>query len=100
MTTSDPNDPKLHEHDPDGMQKAHLVLSESARQEGFVRPVRNSYMHLKCGVVTRMGSALAETYAREPTFYSATWCVGCRGYYPVGADGEFVWADTDIKVGT
>lgn len=44
-----------------------------------------------CGTVTVMGLAIAETYAREPGFYGATMCVGCRKHLPVGADGEFVW---------
>lgn len=53
-----------------------------------------------CGVETTMGQALAETYARQPDFYGATFCVGCRVHRPVGVDGEFVWSDTDERVGT
>src|SRR6266851_5064143 len=30
-----------------------------------------------CGTVTTMGQALAETYARDPSFYGATYCCGC-----------------------
>lgn len=44
-----------------------------------------------CGTVTIMSTPIAETYAREPGFYGATMCVGCRKHLPVGADGEFVW---------
>jgi hypothetical protein len=83
-----------------GMQKAYVVLSEEERSKGFVRPVRRSYVHSKCGVLTTMGQALAETYAREPAFYSGTFCAGCGAHFPVGADGEFVWDGTDQKVGT
>lgn len=83
-----------------GQQKGYVVLSESERAKGFVRPVRASYRHLKCGAVTHMGDALAETYARDPAFYSGTFCVGCRSHFPVGADGEFVWDGTSEKVGT
>lgn len=83
-----------------GMQKAYVVLSEEERAKGFVRPVRRSYVHSKCGVLTTMGQALAETYAREPAFYSGTFCAGCGAHFPVGADGEFVWDGTDEKVGT
>jgi len=83
-----------------GQQKGYVVLSDEERAKGFVRPVRNSYKHLKCGIVTRMGTALAETYARQPDFYTGTFCVCCRTHFPVGLDGEFVWEDTDIKVGT
>lgn len=46
-----------------------------------------------CGTVTTMGQAIAETYARDFRFYSATMCVHCRNHYPVGKDGEFVWID-------
>lgn len=53
-----------------------------------------------CGVETTMGQALAETYARQPDFYSGTFCAGCRVHRPVGADGEFVWSGTDERVGT
>jgi len=52
-----------------------------------------------CGVVTTMGLALAETYARKPDFYGATFCCGCGKHLPVGADGEFVWLDDGSKVG-
>lgn len=103
--TSDPSDPRLTHgaDDPDtqpGMAKVYLVLSDEERAKGFVRPVRRSYVHLKCGTVTTMGQAIAETYARQPTYYGATFCAGCQNHRPVGADGEFVWDGTDIKVGT
>jgi hypothetical protein len=83
-----------------GMQRDYVVLSDEERARGFVRPVRNSYVHIKCGVRTVMGQKIAETYARDPKFYGGTFCVGCRAHFPVGADGEFVWDGTDIKVGT
>jgi hypothetical protein len=53
-----------------------------------------------CGTVTTMGQALAETYARNPRFYGATYCCGCMMHRPVGADGEFVWEGTTERVGT
>jgi hypothetical protein len=46
------------------------------------------------------GQALAETYARQPEFYSGTFCVGCRDHFPVGEEGEFVWDGTEQRVGT
>jgi hypothetical protein len=84
---------------PDGMQKSYLVLSEEERAKGFVRPVRRTYVHEKCGVATKMGPNLAETYARDPKFYSGTFCSGCKAHLPVGPDGEFIWEDGS-KVGT
>lgn len=53
-----------------------------------------------CGTLTTMGQALAETYAREPDFYGATYCCGCQMHRPVGEDGEFVWDGTSERVGT
>lgn len=83
-----------------GMQRDYICLSAEERAKGFVRPVRRTYVHEKCGTATTMGQALAETYAREPGFYGATFCVGCRDHFPVGADGEFSWQGTPEKVGT
>lgn len=83
-----------------GMQKAYVVLSDAERAKGFVEPVRSSYIHERCGQVTTMALALAETYARKPEFYSGTFCANCRAHFPAGADGEFVWAGTSQKVGT
>jgi len=101
MTDGTPVTPDHREIDPKtGMQKGYIVLSAEERAKGFVRPVRRSYVHEKCGTVTKMGQALAETYARDPHFYSGTFCVGCGAHFPVGADGEFVWDGTDEKVGT
>lgn len=83
-----------------GQQKDYVVLSESERAKGFVRPYRDAYKHLKCGVVTTMGRALSETYARDPDFYSGTFCCACGAHFPVGEDGEFVWTLDGSKVGT
>lgn len=108
--TSDRTDPRLgHGIDdaPVAQNAAYLVLSDEDRAKGFVRPVRRSYIHVGapdgdpgCGALTTMSEAIAETYASEPGFYGATYCVGCRKHRPVGAAGEFVWAGTDERVGT
>lgn len=50
-----------------------------------------------CGTVTKMGLALSETYARQPSFYGATFCVGCNTHLPVA---EFVWDGTNERVGS
>ena len=100
LTDGSPVTPEHREIDPaTGMQKGYVVLSHEERAKGFVEPVRRSYVHEKCGVVTTMGQSLAETYAREPHFYTGTFCVGCKAHFPVGPDGEFVWDGTDQKVG-
>ncbi len=43
-----------------------------------------------CGQVTTMGDALAETWARDPLFYGATYCATCRKHRLVA---EFEWID-------
>jgi hypothetical protein len=84
-----------------GQQKGYVVLSEEERDKGFVRPVRRTYVHSKCGATTTMSQAIAETYARDPEFYSGTFCVNCGAHFPVGEDGEFFWYDSEgTKVGT
>ena len=84
---------------PNGQQKGYVVLSEDERAKGFVRPVRRSYVHEKCGAVTKMAQSIAETYARDPFFYSGTFCAVCGSHFPVGEDGEFMW-DDGSKVGS
>lgn len=83
-----------------GMQKGYVVLSEEERAKGLVRPIRRTYVHEKCGTHTTMATSIAETYARDPKFYSGTYCVHCKGHFPVGEAGEFLWSDTNEKVGT
>lgn len=90
--TDDPFDPCIRQVQEDGQQACYLVLSEEERSKGFMRPLRTSYIHLTCGSVTTMGLAIAETYARDPWFYSGTFCVACGSHFPVGPEGEFVWA--------
>jgi hypothetical protein len=80
-----------------GQQKGYVVLSAEERAKGFVRPVRRTYRHKTCGTATVMGIALAETYARDPKFYSGTFCCGCRKHFPLI---EFEWEGTTEQVGS
>lgn len=50
-----------------------------------------------CGVVTTMAQSIAETYAREPKFYGATYCMGCQRHINVN---EFVWIEDGTAVGS
>lgn len=104
LTDGSPETSDHRELRPDGMQKGYIVLSAEERARGFVRPVRDAYRHLKCGAITTMSRPLAETYARDPNFYSGTFCSTCRSHFPIGADGEFTWYENDgsegQKVGT
>jgi hypothetical protein len=52
-----------------------------------------------CGQVTSMGLSIAETYARQPSFYGSTFCVTCGKHLLVGAQGEFVWVENDGRDG-
>lgn len=80
-----------------GMHEDYWVLSEEERAKGFIRPVYTKYTHDKCGVVTEMAVALAETYARDPKYYGATFCSFCKNHFPVK---EFKWDGTDKIVGS
>lgn len=94
--TSDPNDPRLGrgvDEQPGGQNDVYLVLSDEERAKGFMRPVRRTYVHSECGAATTMGVALAETYARQPSFYGATFCVRCAKHLPVA---EFLWDDGTV----
>jgi hypothetical protein len=73
-----------------GMQKDYIVLSAEERAKGFVKPVRRSYIHDPCGTLTTMGITLAETSARDPYFYSGTFCVGCKAHFDLS---QFHWKD-------
>lgn len=73
-----------------GMQKGYIVLSPEERAKGFVKPVRRSYTHDKCGTLTTMGLALCKTYARYPHFYTGTFCCGCGTHFPLD---QFHWED-------
>ncbi len=98
--TDDPNDPRLHrgvDAEPTCQHDAYLVLSEDERAKGFVRPVRNTYSHNVCGHHTTMNGPLSETYARDPKFYGATFCVHCKLHAPVS---EFVWVPDGQAVGS
>ena len=100
MLTTDPTDPRLthgHDEQPVPQAEAYIVMSADERAKGFVRPVRDTYVHEKCGTPTTMALALAETYARDTKFYGATYCCVCRMHRPVG---EFTWKGTHEIVGS
>lgn len=101
-TTSDRSDPRISygvDEEPTEMSEVYMVMSEEDRAKGFVRPYRDRYQHIPCGVVTTMGRSLSETYAANPSFYGATWCVQCQMHRPVGEHGEFLWIERDGSTG-
>lgn len=94
--TTDPTTPCLHVIKEDGQQACYLVLSDEERAKGFVRPVRQVYRHVKCGTETRMGLAIAETYARQPDFYGGTMCVHCGTHFPLLASEDIPNANHEL----
>jgi len=102
LTDGSPVTPDHTEITASGMQKAYVVLSDAERAKGFVRPVRRSYRHTKCGGVTSMGQKIAETYARDPKFYGGTFCCNCGAHFDLVIKGEpqFTWIDDDSAVGS
>lgn len=96
--TTDPHDPGLRKICPDGQQEKYLVLSDDERAKSFVRPYRDAYRHLKCGHITTMGRGLSETYARDPNFYSGTFCSTCRTHFNLVDEAgkrAFTWYEMD-----
>ena len=93
-----PQDGRHAKINPDtGQQAGYVVLTAEERAKGFVRPVRTHYVHLTCGQVTRMANDLAETWARDPGFYTGTFCATCKLHCHVH---EFVWQGTMERLGT
>jgi hypothetical protein len=80
-----------------GQHEGYIVLCDTERAKGFVRPYRDRYKHRTCGGVTTMGRSLSETYARDPSFYGATFCCNCNAHYPVA---EFTWSADGATVGS
>jgi len=98
LTDGSPVSEDHREIDPaTGQQKGYVVLCAEERAKGYVRPLRRSYKHLRCGAVTTMGLSIAETYARDPGFYSGTFCCTCRTHFPLD---QFVWEGTTERVGS
>ncbi len=65
------------------------------------RPVTGRYwskedLESGCQLSTKIDGKIAETYARSPKFYGATYCAICRDHFALK---EFVWEGTDIRVG-
>jgi hypothetical protein len=80
-----------------GQQKGYVVLCPEERAKGYVRPLRQTYIHTECGGETTMSMEIAETYARNPKFYGATFCVQCRNHFSLG---QFTWKGTNELVGS
>ena len=96
-TTTDRNHEGINKPTKTGQDEMYLILSDEERAKGFVRPYRDTYVHKTCGVSTKMGRDISETYARDPKFYGATFCIKCKTHFPVS---EFRWVGTTEIVGS
>lgn len=97
--TENKNDPRLgksEDLEPRDQHEVYLVLSKEERESGFLRPVYNNYVHKTCGHETGIAREIAETFARDPKFYTHTYCTHCRKHLPVA---EFTWGGTSVIVG-
>jgi len=93
--TTNRDNPDLSKIKDNGQQESYLVLSQEETDKGYVRPLRNTYIHKKCGGLTKVDRRIAETYARNPSFYGGTFCVHCGVHFDLLKDGErqFTWED-------
>jgi hypothetical protein len=56
-------------------------------------------VHFGCGRETSIDIQTAVNFATNPKFYRSARCSYCDNHFPVGEDGQFVWADTKHRVG-
>lgn len=79
----------------DGQYENYPTIDEGE----FEQPVRNDYEHEKCGTTTHMSPKLAKSVARDPEYYTKTFCVGCNDHVPVSevhwVKGEKDWVMTN-----
>lgn len=73
------------------------VSSNRAVTQHEAAELERSHRKGGCNTVTTMGRALSETYARDPSFYGATFCVHCNAHFPVA---DFVWTADGAQVGS
>lgn len=77
---------------PDGQHEKHPINVEG----DYIAPIRETYIHKTCNAATKIGSLIAETYARNPKYYTRTFCAECRDYFPIA---EFNWKSDGIELG-
>lgn len=68
------------------------VLPAKVRAQAPVRPVRYLIVHKPSGTVTELPRDVAETLARDPTFYKKLPAPAAGGLFPAS---EFYWKDTN-----
>jgi len=76
----------------DGQHEHHPINKDGE----YAAPIRRKYIHKSCGVVTKIGLDIAETYAKNPNYYGRTFCCGCKDYFNVG---DFYWEIDGVILG-
>lgn len=81
-----PDDFDYGEQREDGQYEDYPTIDDGE----FVQAVRAYYTHTECGSRTHMSKSLAESVARNPEYYTKTYCAGCQEHVPVS---EVEWGD-------
>lgn len=74
-----PDDFDYGEKGEDGQYENYPTIDEGE----FEQPVRRTYRHEECDTTTSMREDIAESVARDPEYYSKTFCHGCGKHVPV-----------------
>lgn len=74
-----PGDFDYGEKKDDGQYENYPTIDEGE----FEQEVRRKYVHKECGTTTVMSTAIAESVARDPSYYVKTFCAGCNEHVPV-----------------
>lgn len=70
----------------DGQYENYPTIDEGE----FEQEPRTTYIHEECETRTKMSSDLMKSVARDPSYYTKTFCAGCGEHVPVE---EVEWAD-------
>lgn len=84
---SPPEDFDYGEQREDGQFENYPTIDEGDVQQD----PRDTYVHVEgCGQTTTMTGDLPVSVARDPTYYTKTYCSGCQDHVPVS---EVEWED-------
>lgn len=82
-----PDDFDYGEKKEDGQYENYPTIDEGE----FEQEPRSTYIHVDgCGKATTMSKSLVKSVARNPDYYSHTFCSGCTEHVPVE---EVQWKD-------
>jgi len=86
MSNPPPEDFDYGEKRSDGQYENYPTIDNG----DFEQPVRDEYVHEGCSSTTKMTGDLPESVARNPHYYTKTFCVGCGKHVPVS---EVYWKE-------